>query len=383
VQLDDETDAQVRSALEVDPSILLSGETPVLLDEWQVAPALWNLVRHEVDRRRLPGQFILTGSATPDDSARRHSGAGRFSIITMRPMSLYESGLSTGEVSLSELFDGITPTGFSPSWNATDARHEIAQAIVVGGWPGNIGKSVAAAARANNDYLRVLREYDIERATGVARDPETAQKVMRSLARNVATPAREATIARDASEGEEGRGPDATSRATVAGHLDALRRLRVIEDQPAWSPNLRSAVSLRTSPKRHFVDPSLAAAALRIDAHRLAADTLTLGLWFESLAVKDLRVYSQPLGASVSYYRDDKRTEVDAVIQLPDGRWGAFEVKLGTAKETIDTAATTLLRMASRVADNRRAFLAVLTNGGIAHRRDDGVLVVPARMLRP
>jgi hypothetical protein len=301
----------------------------------------------------------------------------------MRPMSLAESGDSSKDVSLAALFDGGMPRGFDPQWSATAARQRIAELVVAGGWPGNLSKSVAAAARANRDYVRLVREYDIQRVSGHGRDPETALRVMRALARTVATPAREATIARDVREGESGTGPDATSRDTVARHLDALTRLRIVEDQPAWTPNLRSARRLRTSPKRHFVDPSLAAAVLGVQAAPLAADPLTLGFLFESLAIRDLRVYAQPLGGQVSYYRDDKQLEADAVIQLPDGRWGACEVKLGITAQVIDDAAERLLRVAGQVDDNRRAFLAVITNGGIAHQRPDGVLVVPLRMLAP
>jgi uncharacterized protein len=230
----------------------------------------------------------------------------------------------------------------------------------------------------------VVRRYDIQRATGSSKDPEVALRVMRSFARGIATPMSELTIAKDLREGEApDRGPDATSRDAVRTHLDALRRLRLVEDQPAWGPNMRSARRLQTSPKRHFVDPSLAVAALQVGVEPLATDVKTLGLLFESLAVRDLRVYSQPLGGRVTYYRDYNKLEVDAIVELHDGRWGAFEIKLGTATNVIDTAAKNLKQMASLVDDNRCAFLAILTNGGIATRRPDGVDVVPLRMLSP
>jgi len=382
VRLDDGS-RSIKAALNVDPKLLLVGQPPVLLDEWQLAPELWNLVRREVDDRRLPGQFILTGSATPDDDARRHSGAGRFAVIQMRPLSLFESGNSTGQVSLAALFDGDEVSAFDSQWDTSSAREQIADLIVAGGWPGGLGKSVDEAALMNRNYLTVIREYDIERVTGVARDPNTALKVMRSLARVVSTPAREATIARDVQEGEPGAGLDATSRPTVACHLDALARLRVIEDQPAWTPHIRSARQLRTSPKRHFIDPSLAAAALGLSAKRLAADPMTLGLFFESLAVRDLRVYAQALNGVVRYYRDDTKLEADAIIELPDGRWAGLEVKLGTTDKVINDAAQNLLKLAARVGNERLAFLAVITNSPIAHRRDDGVNVIPLRMLKP
>lgn len=390
VRVDDEQNTQVQSALDVDPGLLLLGQAPVLLDEWQYAPVLWNLVRRAVDDRQADGQFILTGSATPDDDIRRHTGAGRFVVLQMRPMSLYESGHSSAQVSLAAMFDGAPPRGFDPAWDTASARQAIAERIVVGGWPANHRRTVAAAARANESYLALIRDHDISRATGRQLSPEVAEKVMRSLARGVSTQMGEAAIARDARGGEPGRvlppgenGADATSRKAVAAHLDALRRLRIVEDQPAWGPNLRSARRLQETPKRHFVDPSLAAAALGAGVERLTSDVLTLGLLFESLAIRDLRVYAQPLRGRVAHYRDDEKLEVDAVIELPDGRWGAFEVKLGATQRVVDAAAANLRRMASLVDDNRCAFLAVLTNGGIATRREDGVDVVPLTMLSP
>lgn len=383
VRLDDES-GRVRDALDVDPSMLLQGETPVLLDEWQAHPPLWNLVRRAVDDRQAKGQFILTGSATPDDDARRHTGAGRFAVIQMRPMSLYETGHSTGQVSLAAMFDGEAPRAFDPDWTPTSARERIAERVAIGGWPVNVGLNTADALLTNRDYLDVVRRYDIQRATGSGKDPEVALRVMRSFARGVSTPMSEVTIAKDLREGEAPeKGPDATSRDAVSTHLDALRRLRLVEDQPAWGPSMRSARRLQTSPKRHFVDPSLAVAALQVGVEPLATDVKALGMLFESLAVRDLRVYSQPLGGRVSYYRDYDKLEVDAIVELHDGRWGAFEIKLGTATNVIDTAATNLKKMAALVDDNRCAFLAVLTNGGMATRRPDGVDVVPLRMLAP
>ncbi|MFE3543501.1 ATP-binding protein [Nocardia sp. NPDC059177] len=383
VRLDDES-GSVREVLDVDPALLLQGKTPVLLDEWQAYPPLWNLVRRAVDDRQAKGQFILTGSATPDDDVRRHTGAGRFAVIRMRPMSLYETGHSTGQVCLAAMFDGEPPRAFDPVWTATSAREQIAELIAVGGWPVNVGLDADDALLTNRDYLDVVRRYDIQRATGIDKDPEVALRVIRSFARGIATPMAETTIAKDIRGGEPSEtGPDATSRDAVRAHLDALRRLRLVEDQPAWGPSIRSARRLQTSPKRHFVDPSLAVAALQTGVAPLAADVKTLGLLFESLAVRDLRVYSQPLGGHVSHYRDDKHLEVDAIVELRDGRWGAFEIKLGAEAHVIDSAAENLKKMAELVDDNRCAFLAVLTNGGMATRRRDGVDVVPLRMLAP
>ncbi|MEA5053413.1 MAG: DUF4143 domain-containing protein [Propionicimonas sp.] len=385
VRLDDRSDPRVAAAFDLDPSLILTGAAPVLLDEWQEIPELWNRVRHEVDDRGgQPGQFILTGSSTPDDQARRHSGAGRFAMIQMRPLSLFESGHSTGEVSLAALFEGVSPHGYDAEWNATDARTQLAQRIVVGGWPVNIGVPVETAARNNADYLAAIREHDLPRLEG--RDPGTAAKVVRAYARVVSTPAYETTIARGASAGQSDDlhvGLDATSRDTVRRHLAALERLRIVEDLPAWAPPLRSSARTNTAPKRHFVDPSLAAAALNVGWQPLAAEPLTLGLWFESLAVRDLRIYAQRLGGRVLYYRDSDKLEIDAVVELPDGRWGAFEVKAGTGKATMDTAVANLQRLRAKVDDNRCAFLAVLTGGGVAARGQNGVCVVPLRMLAP
>ncbi|NNU27563.1 ATP-binding protein [Isoptericola sediminis] len=387
VHLDDVADPRITAALEVDPSLLLRGEAPVLLDEWQLAPDLWNLVRREVDRREHPGQFILTGSSTPDDDIRRHSGAGRFTIIEMRPMALAESGHSSGEVSLVGLFDGADADGYDSAWNPTDAVHEIAERVVGGGWPTNVDKPVRAAARANRDYLDIIRNYDIPQVSRIRRDPDKAWRVMRSLARNVATLAGDATIARDVREGDPDSGADATHRATATEHLDAMRRLRIVEDQPAWSPHLRSRTRVASRSKRHFVDPALAAAALGIHAGPLTEDLQTLGFLFESLVTRDLRVYAQPLGGRVLHYRDERGLEADVVVELPDGRWAAIEVKLGSRPETIDRAAHGLTTLRDKVDTSRSgepAFAAVITNGGIAYRRrEDGVHVIPVRMLGP
>jgi predicted AAA+ superfamily ATPase len=385
VHLDDRLDPGLGAdPLDVDPGLVLTGKTPVLLDEWQEVPELWNRVRHEVDHRRgKRGQFILTGSSTPDDSVRRHSGAGRFSIIQMRPMSLYESGHSSGEVSLAAMFTGQTPTAYDPAWNATQARQQIAQRIVAGGWPDNVLRPVPEAAQQNVNSLNLMREHDVRKVAGTRRDPETAGRVLRSFARNIATPASETTIARGSAVTGTDTPLDATSRDTVRDHLTALTRLRIVEDQPAWGPGLRSARRVNTSPKRHFVDPCLAAAALNVSWEPLADDTLTLGLWFESLAVRDLRVYSQPLNGRVLHYRDQNGLEIDAIIELPDGRWGAFEIKFGPSKRAVDAAAASLLQLRNLTDNNRLAFTCVLTNGATAHQRPDGVYVVPLRMLAP
>ncbi len=370
-----DTDPTVGPAMAVDPALLLEGPTPRLLDEWQAQPVLWNHVRRAVDDRGRAGQFILTGSATPGDDAHRHSGAGRFARVRMRPMSLLETDHSTGAVSLQALFDEATPRikiGDLP-------LDSVIERVVTGGWPGLVGAKPEAAQRAVRDYLATVREVDVPRTTGARRDPGRLGRLIASVARNTATEASVVTLARDA--GEDG---DALARNTVDEYLSALRRLMILEDQPAWSTHLRSSATLRRSPKRHLADPSLAAAALDAGPARLRRDLETLGLLFESLVVRDLRVYAGAAGGSVCHYRDSYGVEVDAVVTLPDGRWGAIEVKLGAVR--IDAAAASLLRFRDGL-DLKRAgepaFLAVATPSGLGYRRNDGVLVVPVHALGP
>lgn len=371
-----DADRSAQAAADADPTLLLRGEPPVLLDEWQVAPDLWNYVRHAVDDRSpAKGQFILTGSAVPLDDVRRHSGAGRIATLRMRPMSLWESRHSSGEISLALLMAG------EPA-RASDGDMDVPRLvdrIVAGGWPAQVNAAVPVAARAARDYLRQIREVDISRVGTTRRDPARVGRVLGSLARNVATEAPVSRIAVDAGGGD---GP--LGRGTVADYLAVLERLMVVEDQPAWAPHMRSRAPLRMSPKRHFVDPSLAAAALGAGPEQLLADLNWTGFLFESLVVRDLRIYSQPIDGEVLHFRDSKGMEVDVVVQLPDGRWGAFEVKLGTGK--VDEAAASLLRFADRVDTSKAgdpAVLAVITGTGLGYRRPDGVDVVPIATLGP
>lgn len=368
-----DTDLSAREALAIDPSLVLDGAAPRLLDEWQVAPALWNQVRRRVDEVGTPGQFILTGSAVPADDATRHTGAGRFSRLRMRPMSLQESGLSSGAISLAALLAGQPARSPEPGLGFA----ALMEGICVGGWPGMQGLTVKAALRANQDYLDQVRRVDVERVDGAGRDPDKVARVIRSLARNVSSEASVATLAADAG-GPEG----ALSRITVDRYLSALDRLMLLEDLPAWAPHLRSRSTLRSTAKRHLADPSLAVAALGGSPQRLTADLETTGLLFESLVVRDLRVHSQPLGGHVRHYRDSSGLEVDCVIETPDGRWGAFEVKL--SPRSVEDAARTLLKFASTV-DTRKvgepACLCVITASGFGYRRADGVDVVPVAAL--
>lgn len=373
VRLD--VDPTARAAAELDPSLILDGDPPQLIDEWQVEPQLWNYVRRAVDDRQRPGQFILTGSAVPADDVNRHSGAGRFSTLRMRPMSLFESGHSTGAISLAALMNGNDPR--SPGTDL-DVR-AVAERITVGGWPAQQQAAVPDGARAARDYLEQIRQVDVSRLEGVQRDPAKVGRLMSSLARNVATEAAVTTLATD-SGGPEGP----LHRGTVTDYLDTLERLLIVENQPAWAPHMRSRSVLRTSPKRHFVDPSLAVAALRASPDRLLADLELLGLLFESLVVRDLRVLSQPLDGEVLHYRDNKGLEVDAIVQLTGGRWAAFEVKLGQAP--VDAAAATLVKFAAAVdtsAIGPPAALAVITATGYGYQRPDGVSVIPIGALGP
>jgi uncharacterized protein len=370
-----DVDRAARVAAGVDPGLILAGRTPRLIDEWQIEPDIWNHVRRAVDERAAPGQFILTGSALPADDATRHTGAGRFGRLRMRPMSLLESGHSTGAVSLAALFDGVTDGAADPGLSVPD----LAERIVVGGWPGLQRLSTLGAARSVRDYLDEVVRVDVARAEDRRPEFDRVAVVARSLARNTATYAAATTIAADAG------GPDGPlSDDSVRSYLAALTRVMVTEDQPAWTTRLRSRSTLRSSPKRHFVDPSLAAAALRATPQRLLADLETMGFLFESLVVRDLRVYAQANDATVLQYRDNTGLEVDAVVQAADGRWGALEVKLGT--RAVDDAAATLLRFADRVDTDHvgaPSMLGVIVSTGPGYRRPDGVHVIPIGALGP
>ena len=368
-------DENALAAIGIDPSLVLTGEAPVLVDEWQLAATrVWNHVRAQVDAGGRPGQFILTGSAVPDDDTRRHTGAGRFARLRMRPMSLAESGESTGAMSLAALMAGERPTSPASPLSVGD----LAELIVRGGWPLNLDLSTGAAARANADYLTSIAEVDLERL-GTRRDPRLANRLLVALARNTAMEQKVARLTSEAST--EG---DPIARTTSYDYLAALGRLLILEEQPAWSTHLRSRARLRQAARTHLVDPSLAAAAFRAGPDRLLADLTTLGLLFESLVVRDMRVYGDPLDATVHHYRDSNDLEVDIILQTAAGGWGAFEVKLGTAG--VDAWAARLLRFAEGV-DTKRvgepAVLAVITATGYGYTRPDGVVVVPIGALGP
>ena len=371
-----DADPGVRDTMAVDPRLLLSGPTPRLIDEWQTEPAIWNHVRRAVDDRPGLGHFILTGSAIPADDATRHTGAGRVSRLRLRPMSLFEMRRSTGQVSLRRLMSGEPVPGGASEQPLAD----VADLICVGGWPGHLRRrSSEAAMLANEDYLGEICRVDISRAGGVERDPERVNRFMQSLARNTATLVSVATMVRD-TQGSD----DAFTEQTARSYMAALEQLMVVEQQPAWAPHLRSRSRLRTSRKRHFVDPSLATAALGAGPEYLLRDIPWFGCLFESMVVRDLRVYAQALRAKVYHYRDNTGLEVDAIVDAGPGRWAAFEIKLGTGR--VEEAARTLLRFAERVDTDRcgsPVALAIITATGYGYQRPDGVSVIPVGMLGP
>ena len=365
---------------ELNASMLLEGETPRLIDEWQLAPKIWDAVRFEVDHRNKDGQFILTGSAVPpslDDV--NHSGTGRISRLTMRPMSLFESGESNGTVSLEWLFSQPEnqPTGIA---NLT--INELAFLICRGGWPSSTTKQDKEDALALAfDYFDAVTEADISRVDNVKRDPEKARLLLRSYARHQGAQTSIDVIKQDLRSNED----SSISDNTIITYLDALKKIFVIEDMAAWNPNLRSKTAIRTSETRYFVDPSIATAALGLGPSDLLNDLNTMGLLFETLAVRDLRVYADALDGKVYHYRDKTGLECDAVLHLRNGHYGLIEIKLGGDK-LIEEGVKTLTDLSKKIDTTKMpnpSFLMVLTGiGDYAYRRADGVYVVPIGCLR-
>ena len=364
---------------ETDPQVLLQGAVPRVIDEWQLAPSLWDTVRFETSHRRSPGQFILTGSAVPPDlSEQTHSGIGRITRLTMRTMSLWESGESNGSVSLESMFSGE----FVPASAENMSLESLAFLICRGGWPGSLDLSRKAALRQALNYADAVCESDISRVDDVCcRDADFARRLMRSYARHQGQQVPLSTIYADLSGNRAG----SMTEDTIASYLRALRKIFVIEDLPAWNPNLRSKTAIRTSDTRYFADPSIAAASVGTGPEDLLADLNTLGLFFETMAVRDLRVYAEALDGKLYHYRDKTGLECDAVIHLRNGRYGLIEIKLG-GDTLIESGARTLLKLAGKIdteAMNAPSFLMVLTGTGqYAYRRSDGVCVVPISCLR-
>ena len=375
---DPQTKEQNVNMAALNPKRLLSGETPRLIDEWQIAPKLWDAIRFEVDHRDDLGQFVLTGSAVPPDTKEiTHSGTGRFSWLMMRPMSLYESGESTGEVSLSRLFEG---KGEVDGESKLDLER-IAFLICRGGWPRSIDMRDKIALNQAIDYYDAVVHSDINRADGVVKDPERVKRLMRSLARNQGQQIANTAIAADIAANNE----STINQETVASYISALKKIFVVEDMPAWNPNLRSKSAIRTSDTRYFVDASIAAAALGIGPNDLINDLNTMGFLFETMCVRDLRVYAEALGGSVYHFRNKAGLECDAVVHLRNGSYGLIEIKLGGEKlirEGVETL-TSLTESIDTSKMKEPAFRMILTAADqYAYRREDGICIVPVGCLK-
>ena len=358
---------------------LLAGDTPRLIDEWQIAPKLWDAIRFEVDHRGEDGQFMLTGSAAPASTSEIfHSGTGRFGWIKMRTMSLWESGDSTGDVSLGGLFSSENEVDGTSNLEI----RRIAFLVCRGGWPkASLKTNESAALIEAREYVESVCRNDISRVDDVQRNAELARRLMRSYSRHQGAQVSVATILADIKSNEASD----TTEATVASYINALKRIFVIEDMAAWNPNLRSKTAIRSSDTRYFTDPSIAAAALGLGPDDLLDDPNTFGLLFETMAVRDLRVYAEALDGQVYHYRDKNGLECDAIVHLRNGRYGLIEIKLG-GDNLIEAGATTLKKLASKIDTEKMkspSFMMVLTAiGEYAYRRLDGVLVVPIGCLR-
>lgn len=362
-----------------DPAAALEGDEPHLIDEWQDVPKIWDAVRYIVDRDGRKGRFILCGSSTTDKTERSHSGAARILDVKMQTMSLFESGDSSGKVSLRKLFDGdfTTVRGRSPG------LEKLAWLVVRGGWPGLLDSDETSAGLLLSDYINKLCEEDAQKVDGKRRDMSKLKRLFRSLARNESTMAAKKKLSSDIVQYD---GEDGLDNDTVTDYLDVFSKLHMIEDQPAYSPNYRSPVRVGKNPKRHLADPSLAAAALRLDRKSLMKDLNTFGFLFEALCERDLRIYAETFGGEVYHYHDHSGREIDAVVELKNEGWGAFEIKLG--QESVDFWANKLIKIRDFMHNDEDAveprFLCIITGmGGSAYRREDGVYVIPITALGP
>lgn len=368
---------QNRQLAELSPALVLEGETPRLIDEWQEVPPLWDAVRYQVDQNPQKGQFILTGSATPNHKGILHSGAGRIARLRMRPMSLWESGDSSGKISLQSLCHGE----MTPAMTGEVDLKALIGLIIRGGWPGSLGLSSEQAALLPAEYLNAVIDDDVYRMDGIKRDTHKMRLLLRSLARNESTTATNRTLIRDVKAIDD---TDIDSN-TIAAYLDIFKRLFITDNQPPFSVGIRSSVRIKQAEKRHFADPSLACALLKATPASLLGDLETLGFLFEALCERDLRIYAESFGASLYHYQDYKNQEIDAVIELPDGTWCAFEIKLGANQ--IDAAASNLLEIKKQIEEDPKgkppAVLCVLCGmANAAYQRPDGVFVVPITALK-
>ena len=368
---------QNRSLAQLEPSMVLKGEAPRLIDEWQEVPAIWDAVRYEVDARDEQGQFILTGSSTPMRKGVMHSGAGRIAPIRMRTMSLWESGDSDGKVSLQDLFEGHIESQLTGEIKL----ESLARYIVRGGWPRSLAVPYEKAVLLPNGYINAIIDDGANRLDEIKRDSSKMIKLLKSLARNESTTVSNKVLRKDIKDVE---GED-ISEPTIASYLDVFRRLYVVEDQPAFSPSVRSSVRVKQAGKRHLTDPSIACSLLGLNEERLIGDLKTMGFLFEALCERDLWIYANYYGGKLFHYQDYKEKEIDAVIEMPNGEWGAFEIKLGANQ--IDDAAENLLSIRDKIAKDNKdkvpQFLCVLCGlSNAAYCRPDGVYVVPITSLK-
>ena len=368
---------QNKALAQISPELVLDGKTPRLIDEWQEVPPLWDGVRHEVDKRAKKGQFILTGSATPAHKGIMHSGAGRIAKVRMLPMSLFEMGVSSGKVSLKDLCNGKINQAQTGEVNLKD----LIEYIIRGGWPANIDTPFSQAKLLAKQYIEAIIDDDAYRIDGVKRNKSKMMHLLRSLARNESTTATNTLLAKDIKE----KGDAVIDKDTVAEYLDIFKRLFLIENQPPFSSNIRSSTKLKQAEKRHFCDPSLACALLKVTPKMLLGDLQTLGFLFEALCVRDLKIYSRAFDATLYHYQDYDNNEIDAVIELANGKWCAFEIKLGANQ--IDEAAGNLLKINKKIAKDKKGkpadvLCVVCGLSNAAYRRPDGVFVVPITALK-
>jgi len=368
---------QNRRLAELNPSMILDGDTPRLIDEWQEVPSIWDAVRYRVDQNPQKGQYLLTGSSTPNHKGILHSGAGRIAKLRMRPMSLFESGDSSGRISLMELCHGT----IEPVMTGEVDLKKIIEYIVRGGWPASLGLPVGEAALLPEQYLEAVIQDDAYRMDGMKRDTQKMNRLLCSLARNESTTVSNSTLKSDV----RARDDEEIDPATISSYLDVFARLFLIDNQPPFSSRIRSSVRVKQAEKRHFADPSLACALLKATPEKLLADLETLGFLFEALCERDLKIYAESFGANLYHYQDYRNREIDAVIELADGSWCAFEIKLGANQ--IDAAADSLLRIRREIEDEPGgripAVLCVICGlSNAAYRRADGVFVVPITALR-
>ena len=362
-------DEQVPIVMSINPKILLEGKTPRLIDEWQEQPKLWNYVRHEVDDRKKKAQFILTGSANPEEEIKLHSGAGRFTVVEMQTMSWQEMGYASGAVSLNALLQG---EAIAYSDNSLSVEL-IVERMIKGGWPALLNASLNEAVLLNRSYVDLLADADMSRVSNVKRDPQKVHSLLRSLARNIATLVDNTTLEKDIKAFEN----TDLSRPTIIDYLNALSQLMLFEEQPAFNTHIRSSASLRKSPKRHFCDVSLAIAALNLDKKRLMNDLKYCGFLFESLVYHELKIYARANDAEIFHYRDSTGLEIDSIIQQSGGAWAAFEVKLGIGM--LDEAAKNLLKFNERIDEKKYrkpTSLNIIAGTGMSYMRPDGVNVI-------